>query len=45
MRSTKEVIRYDIEATDGEIGHIDSLIVVKDVWAIRHLEIYYRQAG
>lgn len=39
LRSTEEVTGYHIEATDGEIGHIDSFIVDEDAWAIRYLEV------
>jgi sporulation protein YlmC with PRC-barrel domain len=37
LRSGKEVIGYHIEATDGEIGHVDDLLVDEDTWAIRYL--------
>ncbi|MFH0735589.1 MAG: PRC-barrel domain-containing protein [bacterium] len=39
LRSTNEVTGYDVEATDGEIGHIEDFIVDDDTWAIRYLII------
>ncbi len=37
LRSCKEVIGYRIDATDGDIGHVDDLLVDEDTWAIRYL--------
>lgn len=37
LRSTREVSGYKIEATDGEIGKIDDLIVDVETWQIRYL--------
>lgn len=39
LRSNSEVDGYYIEATDGEIGHVESLIVDDQSWHIRYLEI------
>ena len=39
LRSYSEVIGYYIEAVDGEIGHVDSLIVDDESWTVRYLEI------
>jgi hypothetical protein len=39
LRSTGIVTGYDIEATDGEIGHVDRFIVEEEAWAIRYLEV------
>jgi hypothetical protein len=39
LRSCNEVIGYHIHATDGEIGHIDGLIVDEDTWAIRYIVV------
>jgi sporulation protein YlmC with PRC-barrel domain len=36
LRSTHEVIGYHIEATDGELGHIDDFLVDDESWAIRY---------
>jgi hypothetical protein len=39
LRSTDEVKGYHIEATDGEIGHVEDFIVDDGTWAIRYLEV------
>jgi sporulation protein YlmC with PRC-barrel domain len=39
LRSLNEVEGYDIKATDGEIGHVEDLIVDTDNWAIRYLVV------
>jgi len=37
LRSTREIIGYHIEATDGDIGHIDDVIIDDTDWNIRYL--------
>ena len=37
LRSGKAVIGYHVKATDGDIGHLDDLLVDDDTWAIRYL--------
>jgi sporulation protein YlmC with PRC-barrel domain len=37
LRSTHEVNDYHIQATDGEIGHVDDFIIDDETWAIRYL--------
>jgi uncharacterized protein YrrD len=37
LRSTHEVSGYHIEATDGEIGHIEDFIIDDETWTIRYL--------
>lgn len=37
LRSTTEVTKNTIQATDGEIGHVDDFILDDKVWAIRYL--------
>src|SRR5664279_109317 len=37
LRSTSDVARYDIEATDGAIGHVEDFVIDDDTWAIRYL--------
>lgn len=37
LRSTHEVDGYHIEATDGEIGHVNDFIIDTDTWSIRYL--------
>ena len=39
LRSTKEVSKYYIQATDGEIGHVEDFIIDDKAWAIRYLVI------
>jgi hypothetical protein len=39
LRSTEAVTGYHVEATDGEIGHIDHFIVDDEAWAIRYLAV------
>ena len=37
LRSTLEVNRYQIQAADGEIGHVEDFIIDDETWAIRSL--------
>jgi uncharacterized protein YrrD len=37
LRSCKSVIGYHLEASDGEVGHVDGLLLDEDTWAIRYL--------
>jgi sporulation protein YlmC with PRC-barrel domain len=37
--STEEAFEYEIEATDGEIGHVDDLVVEEKTWEIQFLVI------
>lgn len=39
VRSTKELKGFHIEATDGEIGHVDDLLIDEDSWRIRYLVV------
>jgi hypothetical protein len=39
LRSAKEVIGYRIEATDGEIGHVEDLLMDDDDVRIRYLVV------
>jgi stress response protein YsnF len=39
LRSTYEVSTYYIQATDGEIGHVEDFIIDDETWAIRYLII------
>ena len=39
LRSTDAVKGYYIDATEGEIGHVDGFVVDDEVWAIRYLEV------
>jgi hypothetical protein len=42
LRSTEAVTGYNIEAADGEIGHVDGFIVDDEAWAIRYMEVATR---
>ena len=39
LRSCKGVKNYHIEATDGDIGHVQSLLVDEETWAIRYMVV------
>lgn len=39
LRSCKAVTGYQIEATDGEIGHVKGMLVDEESWAIRYLVV------
>jgi len=39
LRSTSVVSGYNIQATDGELGHVDDFIIDDATWAIRYLVI------
>jgi uncharacterized protein YrrD len=39
LRSTKEVSGYDIQASDGSIGHVKDFIFDDESWAIRYLVV------
>jgi uncharacterized protein YrrD len=39
LRSCKAVVGYAIEASDGEIGQVQGLLVDEDSWAIRYLVV------
>lgn len=39
LRSCNAVAGYHIEASDGEIGHVQGLLVDEDTWAIRYLVV------
>jgi hypothetical protein len=37
LRSATEVIGYGIDATDGELGHVNDYLIDEEAWAIRYL--------
>jgi hypothetical protein len=39
LRSCKAVVGYHIEASDGEIGHVQGMLVDEESWAIRYLVV------
>lgn len=42
LRSTHDVTGHHIQATDGEIGHVDDFIIDSETWAIRYLIVSTR---
>jgi hypothetical protein len=42
LRSMAAVTGYEIEATDGELGHVDGFVVDDELWAIRYIEVATR---
>jgi hypothetical protein len=42
LRSTGGVSGYDIQAVDGEIGHVVSFVLDDETWAIRYIEVATR---
>ena len=39
LRSTNEIMKYNISATDGELGHVHDLIVDDEKWQIRYFVV------
>jgi hypothetical protein len=39
LHSAKEVIGYYIEATDGDIGHVEEFVLDDESWAIRYMVV------
>ncbi|CAN5162604.1 PRC-barrel domain-containing protein [soil metagenome] len=39
LRSCKELIGYHIHASDGDIGHVEGLLVDEDTWSIRYMVV------
>ncbi len=37
LRSTRDVRGHNIEATDGEVGHVEDFVIDDETWAIRYL--------
>jgi hypothetical protein len=42
LRSTAAVTGYHVDATDGEIGHVDGFVIDDETWAIRYVEVATR---
>ncbi len=42
LRSSENVTGYHIEASDGEIGHVDGFVLDDEAWAIRYFEVATR---
>jgi hypothetical protein len=42
LRSTEAVTGYSIEASDGEIGHVDGFVLDDETWNIRYMEVATR---
>ncbi len=39
LRSCEAVIGYHIKATEGEVGHVDEIIIDEETWAVRYLVV------
>jgi sporulation protein YlmC with PRC-barrel domain len=39
LRSCQEVIGYHIHASDGDIGHVESLLIDEKTWSIRYMVV------
>jgi len=39
LRSCQEVMNYHVHASDGDIGHVQGLLVDEETWAIRYLVV------
>jgi hypothetical protein len=39
LRSVKEVTGYHIQATDGNIGHVEDFVVDDEMWALRYVVV------
>ena len=39
LRSIKEVLGYHIQATDGEVGHVEDFVVDDETWALRYVVV------
>ena len=39
VRRTDQIIGLHLHATDGEIGHVDDLLIDEDTWRIRYLVV------
>ena len=37
LRSCRAVMNYHIEASDGDIGHVENLLIDEETWAIRYM--------
>lgn len=37
LRSCREVLNYNIEASDGGLGHVENLLIDEETWAIRYM--------
>jgi hypothetical protein len=37
LRSGNAIVKYDVHATDGDIGHVQGLLIDERSWAIRYL--------
>ena len=42
LRSNEAVTGYHIEATDGEVGHVEGFVVDEETWTIRYMEVATR---
>jgi hypothetical protein len=43
LRSADEVIKYQIQARDDQVGHVDDLILEEETWTVRYLVVNTRK--
>ena len=39
LRTSKEVLGYEIRASDGAVGHVEDLVVDDEDWMVRYVEV------
>ena len=39
LRSSREITGYDIQASNGTIGHVEDLVVDDEAWTVRYVEV------
>ena len=39
LRSSSEIAGYDIQASNGAVGHLEDLVVDDETWTVRYLEV------
>jgi hypothetical protein len=42
LRSTQDVLGYGVDAPDGEVGHVDGLVIDDKTWVIRYIAVATR---
>jgi uncharacterized protein YrrD len=42
LRSTRDVTGHHLQATDGEIGHVEDFVIDPETWAVRYLIVATR---
>jgi hypothetical protein len=39
LRSCNAVLQYQVDASDGEIGHVEGMLVDEETWAVRYIVV------